>query len=156
MEPLSHVLPHVNATLNAAATVLLVAGFYAIRSGRIRLHRNVMLSCFLVSAVFLGCYLLHKFALYETTGMPNKTFPRDTNVASETARMTYFAVLGTHLVAAILVPPLAITAIFLGLTDRRATHRRVVRFAYPIWLYVSVTGVVVYFMLYQIYVPPAS
>lgn len=154
METLAANLPHLNASLNLLATVLLLAGGYTAHHGKYDLHRRLMTICFIVSSVFLGCYLLHKYALYETTGAANKSFPRDPAVASDTARYVYFTILLTHLALAMTVPPLAIWAIVLGYRDRRAAHRRVVKFTWPIWLYVSITGVVVYLMLYQIYVVP--
>ncbi len=154
METLAANLPHLNASLNVLATILLLLGGSLAKRQKFDAHRRVMILCFVVSSVFLGFYLLHKYALFETTGVPNKNFPRDPAVASDTVRYVYFAILGTHLALAITVPPLAITAIVLGLRDRRAAHRRVVRWAWPIWLYVSVTGVVVYVMLYHLYPAP--
>lgn len=151
MEWLAANLPHATASLNAAATVLLILALGMIRRGRIVAHRNLMLSALAVSTVFLGLYVLHKVALFETTGSYNKSFPRDPAIASSTARTVYLAVLATHIPLAMTVPVLAVWAAVLGLLDRRAAHRRLVRFAYPIWLYVSVTGVIVYFMLYQMY-----
>ncbi|WP_315852987.1 DUF420 domain-containing protein [Candidatus Laterigemmans baculatus] len=151
MEWLAANLPHATASLNAVATVLLLVGLSKIRQGRIAAHRNLMLAALVVSSVFLGLYLLHKVALFETTGSYNKPFPRDPAIASATARGVYLAVLATHIPLAMTVPVLAIWAAVLGFKDRRAAHRRVVRFAFPIWLYVSVTGVIVYFMLYQLY-----
>ena len=152
MEWLAANLPHATASLNAIATVMLIAALAAIRGGRVRAHRNLMLGALAVSSLFLGLYVLHKFALFETTGSYNKTFPRDPSIASSTARAAYLLVLATHIPLAATVPVLAVWASVLGLKNRRAAHRRVTRFAYPIWLYVSVTGVIVYLMLYQIYV----
>lgn len=152
MEWLAVNLPHATASLNAAATVLLIIALGMIRQGRVTAHRNLMLSALAVSSIFLGLYLLHKFALFETTGSYNKPFPVDPAIASSTARTAYLAVLVTHIPLAMTVPVLALWAAVLGFKDRRAAHRRLVRFAYPIWLYVSVTGVIVYLMLYQIYV----
>jgi uncharacterized membrane protein YozB (DUF420 family) len=147
-------LPHATASLNLLAAVLLVVALVLIMGRRIVAHRNVMLTALGVSALFLALYLLHKFALYEVTGSPNKAFPRDPAVAPPAARTTYLIVLGTHLVLAMTVPVLAIWAAVLGLRDRREAHRRVVRWAFPIWLYVSITGVIVYLMLYQWYPAP--
>ncbi len=152
METLAANLPHVNASLNLLATILLIAGSITAHRGRYDLHKRIMITCFAVSVVFLGCYLMHKYALFQTTGAANKPFPRDPSVAPDAARYAYFAILITHLILAITVPPLAIWSIILGYRDRRAAHRKVVKFAWPIWLYVSVTGVIVYLMLYQIYV----
>ena len=148
MEWLASNLPHATASLNCLATVLLLVGFVLIKQRKLAAHRNVMLTCFAVSTVFLGLYLLHKFALYETTGSPNKRFPTD---VSQIARTVYFSILGTHLLLAMTVPVLAIAAIVQGLKDQREKHRKIVRFAFPIWLYVSITGVVVYWMLYWAY-----
>ncbi len=153
MDWLAENLPHATASLNAAATVLLLLALWQVKRGNIAAHRNLMLTALVMSTVFLGLYLLHKYALLQTTGSPNKNFPRDPAVASRAAFLTYLFVLLTHIPLAITVPVLAIWAAVLGLKDRRVAHRRLVRWAYPIWLYVSVTGVIVYLMLYQIYVP---
>jgi uncharacterized membrane protein YozB (DUF420 family) len=85
--------------------------------------------------------------------VPSKKFPTDTEVAPLAARYTYYAILLSHVVLAVSVPFLAIASIYYGLKDNRAAHRRVVAWSWPIWLYVSVTGIIVYLMLYQIYVP---
>lgn len=149
-------LPHATATLNTVAVVLLVIALVLIKKGRITAHRNVMLSALIVSGLFLALYVLHKFALYEVTGTPNKSFPRDPAIAPYAAFITYLVILGTHLVLAMTVPVLAIWAAVLGLQDRRDSHRRLVRWAFPIWMYVSVTGVIVYLMLYQMYPTPLA
>jgi uncharacterized membrane protein YozB (DUF420 family) len=151
MEFLAHYLPHVNASLNLLATVLLVLGGIAARNGAFDRHRKLMLTCFGISALFLACYVGHKFCLYQTTGSWNRPFPKDPTIVSATVRNCYLVILLTHLVLAMLVPPLAIGAIYFGLKDHRTRHRKLVRFAWPIWFYVSVTGVVVYFMLYHVY-----
>ena len=144
-------LPHLTASLNAIAIVLLGIGLFRIKHGQARKHRNVMLTAVAVSMVFLACYLLHKFALYETTGAFNKRFPRDPEIASQAAQYTYFAILFTHLPLAITVPFLTLRAVYLAMKGRIVAHKRLVRWAYPIWMYVSVTGVLVYLMLYQLY-----
>ncbi len=141
-------LPHATATLNATATVFLALGLTRIRQGRARLHKKWMLAALGVSALFLVLYLLHKVALYQTTGEPNKRFPSD---APDVARYTYFGILGTHLVLAMLVPFLALRAVYLAMKGRIIAHKKIVRYTYPIWMYVSVTGVLVYLMLYQFY-----
>lgn len=138
------ILPHVNATLNLTATVLIVAGWLLVRSGRERAHRNVMLAAFVVSSVFLVTYLLHK-AMYGDTPFPRAEYPA--------WAVPYYVLLASHVLLALTVPFLVIAAIVFGLRDRRAAHRRVVRFAFPIWLYVSVTGVLVYLFLYWWFVP---
>ncbi|QDV66998.1 hypothetical protein Poly24_06890 [Rosistilla carotiformis] len=148
MEWLASNLPHATASLNSLATVLLVIGLVMVKRGNLKAHRNVMITCFAVSGLFLALYLLHKVALFQTTGSPNRRFPTD---VSSAARTVYFTILGTHLLLALTVPPLAIAAIVQGLKDNREKHRKIVRFAFPIWLYVSITGVVVYYMLYWAY-----
>ncbi len=141
------ILPHINVTLNGLATLLLVIGRILIYQKREKAHRNVMMATLMVSILFLGCYLVYHF------NVPSKKFPTDTDVAPLAARYTYYVILLTHVLLAITVPFLAISSIYLGLKDYRAAHRRVVAWAWPIWLYVSVTGIIVYLMLYQIYVP---
>lgn len=144
-------LPHATASLNAIATALLVIGLIKIRSGRARQHKQVMLAALAVSGLFLLLYLLHKVALYETTGQFNKRFPSIEDGVSPAARATYFAILLTHLPLAMLVPVLALRAVYLAAKGRILAHKRLVRYAYPIWMYVSITGVLVYLMLYQLY-----
>jgi uncharacterized membrane protein YozB (DUF420 family) len=146
----------VTAALNATATVLLVVGLIRIRQGRPRLHKQAMIWALLVSGLFLLLYLFHKLALFQATGEPNKRFPTDTAIASLPARYTYYSILGTHLTLAMAVPFLAIRAVYLAWKGRIVAHKRLVRYAYPIWMYVSITGVLVYLMLYQIYVDPGS
>ncbi len=142
-------VPHATATLNLAATVLLALGLINIRRGRARVHKKFMLWALGVSALFLLLYLFHKVALYQATGQPNKRFPTDPNVAPVAARYTYYGILLTHLVLAMAVPYLALRAVFLAMKGRIVAHKKLVRFAYPIWMYVSVTGVLVYVMLYH-------
>ena len=131
-------LPSVNATLNAAAAVLLVWGYTLIRRKRIATHRKVMISAFAVSSAFLVCYLIYHFQVgsvrYQRTGA---------------LRAVYLSILATHTVLAAAVPPLAIVTLSRGLGARYDRHRRIARWTLPIWLYVSVTGVVVYLMLYR-------
>ena len=148
---LSDNLPHATASLNVIATVLLVRAYLAIRQGNVRRHKKLMLSALGVSALFLTLYLFHKVALYQATGEPNTRFPTDPAVASAMARYVYFAVLIPHLLLAMAVPFLAVRAVYLASQGRIVAHKKLVKFAYPIWLYVSVTGVVVYLMLHQIY-----
>jgi uncharacterized membrane protein YozB (DUF420 family) len=136
-------LPAVNAALNALATVLLVVGWLLIKARRERAHKAVMLSAFVVSIAFLTCYLVYHYHV----GSVPFTGP-------SVVRAAYLALLASHVVLAAVVPVLAIVTIYLGLMDRRAKHRRLARWTLPIWLYVSVTGVVVYVMLYQLYPRP--
>jgi len=131
-------LPALNALLNATAAVLLVRGFLLIRAGRRDEHRKVMLIAFAVSTLFLISYLVHHalagIVLYQKTGW---------------IRTLYLAILGSHTALAAAVPVLAIISLRRGLKGNFPRHRAVAKWTLPIWLYVSVTGVVVYFMLYR-------
>lgn len=133
-----HDLPAVNAVLNAAATVLLVWGFTLIRRRRKQAHRRVMLSAFAVSSLFLISYLVYHAQVGAVRFQ--KTGP---------IRSLYLGILLTHTVLAAAVPPLAIITLSRGLRSRFDKHRQIARWTLPIWLYVSVTGVVVYWMLYR-------
>lgn len=110
-----------------------------------------MLWALATSAVFLLLYLVHKYALYQATGSPNRRFPTDPDIAPLSARYTYYGILLTHLLLAMAVPFLALRAVYLAIKGRIAAHKRLVKYAYPVWMYVSVTGVLVYLMLYQLY-----
>ena len=131
-------LPAVNATLNALAGVLLVVGYVLIRRGQQELHRKVMLAAFTTSALFLACYLIYHA---QVGSVP---FTRQGAV-----RPIYFAILITHIVLAAAVLPLALITLSRGLKARYRKHRAIARWTLPIWLYVSVTGVLVYVLLYQ-------
>jgi putative membrane protein len=133
-----HDLPAVNATLNATAAVLLVWGYILIRRRSIAAHRRVMLAAFATSSVFLCCYLIYHY------NVGSVRFPRTGMV-----RTVYLSILATHTALAATVPPLAIITLSRGLRERFDRHRRIARWALPVWLYVSVTGVVVYWMLYR-------
>ncbi|OYP29820.1 DUF420 domain-containing protein [Rhodopirellula sp. MGV] len=147
-ETLAKGLPHCTALLNTAATIVLAFALINIKRGKVKVHKKLMLYALGISAAFLALYLLHKVALYQTTGEPNKRFPAD---APQAARYTYFSILGSHLILAIFVPFLALRAVYLAKKGRIVAHKKLVRWAYPIWMYVSVTGVLVYLMLYQLY-----
>jgi uncharacterized membrane protein YozB (DUF420 family) len=133
-----HDLPAVNATLNATATVLLVWGYILIRRRSIAAHRRVMLAAFATSTVFLCCYLVYHY------NVGSVRFPR-----TGTIRTVYLSILATHTALAAAVPPLAIITLSRGLRERFDRHRKIARWTLPVWLYVSVTGVVVYWMLYR-------
>jgi uncharacterized membrane protein YozB (DUF420 family) len=139
-----HMLPHVNAILNGLSTLLLLTGYYLIRQRREATHRIVMLVCFAVSILFLISYSIY----HAQAG--HVRFP---DYPPQFVRIAYRAVLWTHVVLAAFVPLLAAVTLYLGLAGRRDTHRHIARFTFPIWLYVSVTGVLVYLMLYQLYPP---
>jgi uncharacterized membrane protein YozB (DUF420 family) len=133
-----HDLPAVNATLNAVSFVLLCVGYVLIRARRIQQHRRTMLAAFATSTLFLASYLVYHF---EVGSVP---FTRQGVV-----RPVYFTILITHVVLAAAVPPLALVTLTRGLNGRYARHRAIARWTLPIWLYVSLTGVLVYVLLYQ-------
>lgn len=135
-----HDLPTVNAVLNGTAAILLVWGYALIRRRKIAEHRRVMLSAFAVSIVFLTCYLIYHFQVGSVK------FPRPGWV-----RNVYWTILFTHTVLAVTVPFLAVITLNRALRERFAQHKKIARWTFPIWLYVSVTGVIVYLMLYHIY-----
>ncbi|MEC9091062.1 MAG: DUF420 domain-containing protein [Planctomycetota bacterium] len=137
-------LAHVTASLNALATLLLVAAFLAIKQKNEKLHRNLVYIAFGVSSAFLLVYLTR----YALEG--NKAFPADDYPS---VAKFYYLLLVSHVGLAITVPVLALISINHGRKNNRQAHRKIVKFAFPIWLYVSVTGVIVYFMLYWVYVP---
>jgi putative membrane protein len=139
-------LPHVNASLNALATVLLLAGYAQIKRRQERGHQWTMLACFGVSVLFLACYLTYHFSIPGGS----RRFPQ---YPAAVVRYTYYGILLTHVILAAAVPFLAVATIWLGLADNRRWHVRLARWTFPIWLYVSVTGVLVYLMLYQLYPP---
>lgn len=133
-----HDLPGVNATLNATASILLIWGYTLIRRRKIETHRKVMLTAFAVSILFLVSYLIYHARVgtvrFQGTGA---------------IRTVYLTILFTHTVLAAIVPILAILTLRRGLKADYTRHRAIARWALPIWLYVSVTGVVVYWMLYR-------
>jgi uncharacterized membrane protein YozB (DUF420 family) len=134
-----HDLPAVNATLNGIAAVLLVWGYTLIRRKRIQQHRRVMVSAFAVSILFLICYLIYHAHVgsvpYGKTGF---------------LRILYLTILFTHVVLAATVPVLASITLYRGWKGNYPRHKRIARWTFPIWLYVSVTGVIVYLMLYKL------
>lgn len=135
-----HDLPAVNATLNAISAVLLTIGYVLIRQRRIEQHRRFMIAAFAVSVLFLVSYLVYH------ANVGSKRF-----TAEGPVRVVYFFILITHIVLAAFVPPMAIVTLVRGLRGRYDRHARLARWTWPIWMYVSVTGVIVYLMLYQMY-----
>ena len=130
-------LPHLNAALNATAAVLLTIGWVLIRRKRVAVHRRFMIAAFVVSALFLLSYVTY----HAQAG--SRPFP-----GTGVLRTIYFAVLIPHIVLAAAVLPLALVTLRRGLRRDDARHRRIARWTLPIWLFVSVTGVIVYVMLY--------
>ncbi len=132
------VLPAVNAILNSIAALLLLLGFVFIKQKKIAQHRACMLGAFGVSTVFLVCYLIHHA---QVGSVPFR--------GSAALRPIYFAILVPHVILAAAVVPLALTTIYRALKGDVAKHKRLARITLPVWLFVSVSGVAVYLMLYQ-------
>ena len=135
--------PTINASLNGLCGILIVLGYIAIRSRMIRTHKIIMLSAMAVSAIFLACYLYYHFAVMD--GQPTRF------TGQGPVRIIYLAILLTHTILAAIVAPMALISTYLGLKDKLSKHKTLARWTLPIWLYVSVTGVIVYVMLYHLY-----
>jgi uncharacterized membrane protein YozB (DUF420 family) len=132
------VLPTVNAVLNASAAVAMLAGFVAIRQGRVAVHRACMLTAVGLSILFLCSYLVY----HAQVGSRPYT-------GGGWVRTLYFAILLSHTVLAVLIVPMVATTLYRALRSHFVRHARLARITFPLWLYVSVTGVVVYWMLYH-------
>jgi uncharacterized membrane protein YozB (DUF420 family) len=133
-------LPGVNATLNATSTALLTLGYYFVRRRRLTAHKRCMLGAFVASALFLASYLVYHF----------QVLPGSVRFAGTGwLRSVYYAILLTHIVLAAAILPLALVTLSRALKERFDKHRQIARWTLPLWLYVSVTGVVIYWMLYQ-------
>ena len=137
-------LPAVNASLNGLAFVLLVVGWVLIRRGHRDAHKKTMLAAFGTSILFLTVYLLYHGAMVHYTGEGQVKFQ-----GTGAIRTVYFVILISHVLLAIAVPVLAIVTIRRGLKQQWEAHRRIARITFPIWVYVSLTGVIIYLMLYQ-------
>jgi uncharacterized membrane protein YozB (DUF420 family) len=133
-------LPHINACLNATSAVLLFSGYSFIRSGNVAAHRTCQVSALVVSLLFLASYLTYHYnhgsTRFQGTGL---------------ARPIYFTVLTSHTILAIVIVPLVALTFYRAFRQDFTRHRRIARLTLPLWLYVSITGVIVYLMLYQIY-----
>jgi uncharacterized membrane protein YozB (DUF420 family) len=133
-------LPHVNAVLNSTSALLLLAGFRFIRRGRIQAHRNCQVTAVVTSTLFLISYLTYHY-YHGATRFPGQGF----------ARLLYFAILITHTILAVVIVPLILVTLYRAARGDFIRHRRIARWTLPLWLYVSVTGVIVYVMLYHLY-----
>jgi len=131
-------LPTLNALLNGCATVLLTTAYVQIRRGRIETHRRLMIAAFVTSILFLISYLVYHA---EVGSVPFR--------GTGLWRTVYFAILIPHIILAAVVPPLAMVTLYRGLRRQDARHRKIARITLPVWLFVSVTGVLVYLMLYR-------
>ncbi len=134
------VLPHFIGAINSLTTLALIAGLIFIKQKRIGLHRTAMTTAFVFGGLFLVCYVI-----YHISNPANKFG------GEGTIRYIYFFLLITHIGLSLIVLPLVLRAMFFALTKQFARHKNLVKYAYPIWLYVSITGVIVYLLLYQLF-----
>jgi len=138
---LSH--PALNAALNGASAILLAAGYAAIRSGKRQLHKKLMLTAFFVSCAFLISYLIYHYRIHQVIHFQGQGW----------IRPIYFTILISHTILAIAIVPLIIITLRRALLERLDKHRLIARWTLPLWFYVSITGVIVYFLVYQLYAP---
>jgi uncharacterized membrane protein YozB (DUF420 family) len=134
-------LPAVNATLNGLSAILLTAGYVFIRRGNKIAHRNCMVSAFITSTIFLVCYLTYHFTVKAITRFREP----------EWFRPIYLCILVSHLILAMVIVPLVLMTLNRAVKQRFDLHKRIARWTWPLWMYVSVTGVVIYLLLYQIF-----
>lgn len=144
MTPLD--LPVVNGSLNGLSAIFLSVGYFFIRRKNMIAHRNCMISAFVTSVLFLICYLTYHFYLAYALHRGPTSF---TNPAW--FRPIYLAILISHTILAVVIVPMVLITMTRGLKGRFAQHRKIARWTWPLWMYVSVTGVVIYFLLYQIF-----
>lgn len=131
-------LPSVNASLNTVAAILLLSGYVAIKKKNEELHKKLMVAALVVSAAFLTCYLIYHYHV------PSKKFPDLGWI-----KTVYFLILFPHIILAVVMVPMITKTFWHGFRNEREKHRKIARLTFPIWMYVSVTGVLVYFMLYH-------
>ena len=141
-----HIFPHINAALNGLSCVFLITGFCFILKRRIAEHRFCMLAASSVSALFLVGYLTHHALRTYYLGLGPTRFTGEGII-----RPIYFTILTSHTILAALVGPFIILTLRRGLKGRYESHKKLARLVFPVWLYVSITGVVVYLLLYQLY-----
>ena len=134
-----HDMPALNAFLNGSSFILLLCGFFFIKRGKITVHKSFMIAALSVSILFLISYLVYHFQVGSVR------FTKEGWI-----RPLYFSILTTHTILAMAVPPLAAITLFRALKERFPKHKKIARWTLPIWMYVSVTGVVIYWMLYQL------
>jgi len=135
--------PALNATLNGISAILLAFGYAAIRSGKRELHKKLMVTAFFVSCAFLVSYLIYHYRIHQVVHFQGQGW----------IRPVYFTILISHTILAIVIVPLIIVTLRRAYLERFDKHRLIARYTLPLWFYVSVTGVVVYFMVYQLYAP---
>jgi putative membrane protein len=135
--------PALNATLNGASAILLAGGYSAIRAGKVELHKKFMVSAFVASTIFLASYLIYHYRVHHVVLFQGQGW----------IRPVYFALLISHTILAVVIVPLILITLRRAWTERFDKHRQIARWTLPLWFYVSVTGVIVYFLVYQIYAP---
>lgn len=129
-------LPHINAVLNTGTSVALVLGFFYVKRQNIKMHRTGMLTAFVLSSLFLVSYVLYHYNVESTR------FPTD-----HPYKYVYYFVLLTHVLLSAVVVPLVLTSVYFALSNQIIRHKKWVKYTFPIWLYVSITGVIVYLMI---------
>ena len=139
-------LPFINACLNGLATIFLTLGFVFIKKGNKTAHRNCMISAFVTSAVFLACYLTYHINTEAVTRFVEPAW----------FRPIYLVLLFTHVVLAVVILPLIFMTLSRALKERFEQHKKIAKWTWPLWMYVSITGVLIYLLLYQIFPQPQS
>jgi uncharacterized membrane protein YozB (DUF420 family) len=134
-----HDLPAVNASLNALSTVFLTLGYIFIKQRNQNAHRNCMISAFITSTIFLACYLTYHLTVKAVTKFQGQGI----------VRPIYFFILITHIILAVTIVPMILVTLSRALRQRFDRHKKIARWTWPLWMYVSVTGVIVYMMLYR-------
>ena len=134
--------PALNASLNGISAILLACGYAAIRGGRLELHKKLMLSAFFVSCAFLVSYLIYHYRIHQVVHFQGQGW----------IRSVYFAILISHTILAVAIVPLIVLTLRRAFLERFDKHRLIARYTLPLWFYVSITGVIVYFMVYQLHV----
>jgi uncharacterized membrane protein YozB (DUF420 family) len=137
-------LPTLNASLNGLSAVFLLFGYFFIKRGDKKAHRNCMISAVVTSTIFLACYLTYHELLRRTTGSHGTPF-----AGQGAIRYLYFTILISHIILAVVIVPMVITTVVYAIRQRWESHKRLSRVTWPLWMYVSVTGVIVYLMLYH-------
>lgn len=139
-------LPAVNACLNSLSTILLTAGFVCIKRGNKTAHRNCMIGALVTSSAFLVCYLYYHYEMKRVYGEAHTRF-----LDPAWFRPIYLVILLTHLIGAVAIVPLVLLTVSRAVRQQFELHKQIARWTWPIWMYVSVTGVVIYLLLYQIF-----
>ncbi|WP_448518278.1 DUF420 domain-containing protein [Rhodoflexus sp.] len=149
------ILPHINALLNSATSLCLILAWFFIKNRNENMHRNLMITALILSSLFLVSYVIYHFQAPSTKFGDTNGDGVLSNVelaAVGITRSVYLFILLTHILLAVVVVPIVLVAFYFGLTNQRARHKKIVKFTFPIWLYVAITGVLVYLMISPYYV----